>query len=172
MVNFVRNVFGTALKGNSYIGKAVVTGVLRIAKESLFSDLNNPKVCSVLDSGYSQYFGFTEEEVQELLVKAKLEVKTDEIKKWYNGYKIGDTTIYNPWSIANCINEKGNLRPYWINTSDNQLIRDLLVKSTDNFRLQVEELLKGYPIRQAVDDKMVYGDLLYKNEIAAWSLLL
>jgi hypothetical protein len=171
MIDFIRSLFGAALKGNSNITKAVVTGILRISKESLFSDLNNVNVYSLLDERYSQYFGFTEEEMNSLLVQVNLTEKATEVRDWYNGYRMGQTTVYNPWSIANFVNHRC-FKPYWINTSDNQLIRDLLTKSTDNFRLQTEELLKGNSIQQTIDDKMVYGDLLYRNEMAAWSLLL
>lgn len=129
MIDFMRGMFGCALKTNRYIEKAVITGILRVAKESLFSEVNNLKVYSLFNQQYSEYFGFTELEMDDVLKKAELTEKAEEIKEWYNGYQVGDTVIYNPWSIASCIQEKGVIKPYWVNTSSNQLIKDLLKKS-------------------------------------------
>lgn len=171
MINFMRGLFGAALKNNPYLYKAVITGILRIAKESLFSGINNLKVYSVLHSRYSEYFGFTEIEVNHILIKSHLLAKADEIKAWYNGYQFGDTTIYNPWSIAYCIQEQGKTAPYWINTSDNELIRELLKKSPLEFKTQFEKLIQGDSIEKLIDENMVFGDL-EKNSAAAWSLLL
>jgi hypothetical protein len=105
MIGLIRNMFGIALKTNPYLHKAVITGILRISKESLFSDLNNIEVYSVLQNKYSQYFGFTEDEVDYILQRSGLKNKADEIKNWYNGYKFGKTTIYNPWSIIHVANK-------------------------------------------------------------------
>ena len=171
MINFMRGLFGAALKTNPYLQKAVITGILRVAKESLFSGINNLQVYSLLQPEYAEHFGFTEEEVAELLKQAKLEERAKEIRAWYNGYQVGSTTLYNPWSIANCIKKKGELVPYWINTSDNKLIRDLLVKSSTGFKAQFELLLQGKPVEQLIDDNTVFGDL-QANESAVWSLLL
>ena len=124
MISLMRTMFGAALKTNPYLERAVITGILRVAKESLFSGVNNLKVYSLLQSHYGQYFGFTEEEVTNLLEKAKLIEQSAEIRDWYNGYQVGKWTVYNPWSIVNCIQEQGELAPYWINTSDNQLIKN------------------------------------------------
>lgn len=148
----------------------MITGILR-AKESLFSGINNLKVYSVLHSRYSEYFGFTEIEVNHILIKSHLLAKADEIKTWYNGYQFGNTTIYNPWSIAYCIQEQGKTAPYWINTSDNQLIRKLLKKSPLEFKTQFEKLIQGESIEKFIDENMVFEDL-EKNSAAAWSLLL
>ncbi len=170
MVSFMRGLFGSALKTNPYLHKAVITGILRIAKESLFSGLNNLKVYSTLSKRYSEYFGFTETEVNDILVKSHLSEKAEEIKAWYNGYQFGNTTIYNPWSIANCIDEEGETKPYWINTSSNELIKDLLKRSPLEFKAQFEALMQGNTTEQLIDENLVFADL-GKNSTAVWSLL-
>ncbi len=126
VVNLFRNFLSSALKDNPYLSKSVLTGILRISRESLFSGLNNLKVYSFLHPKYGEYFGFTEDEVFRLLSKAKLENQANEIKNWYNGYQIGDHVLYNPWSIVNCVQEKGALKPYWVNTSNNNLIKEAI----------------------------------------------
>ncbi|CAL7964434.1 AAA-ATPase_like domain-containing protein [Gammaproteobacteria bacterium] len=170
IVNLMRGMFGAALKTNPYLDRAVVTGILRVAKESLFSGLNNVKVYSLLQSQYSQNFGFTEEEVHELLIQAKLEEYETEVRKWYNGYNFGGIIVYNPWSIVNYVND-GLLKPYWVNTSDNILIKEQLINSNVEFKEQFKLLLQGKSVEKSIDENMVFGDL--KSNIgAAWSLLL
>ena len=171
MMNTMRGLFGSVLKTNPYLYRAVITGILRVAKESLFSGINNLEVYSLLRSEYGEYFGFTEEEMDELLKKADLVNHSKEIKDWYNGYQVGNTVVYNPWSVANCIKQKGELQPYWVNTSDNQLIRSILVRSSMAFKEQFELLLQDKPVEQLIDENTVFGDL-QANESAAWSLLL
>lgn len=171
LVDCFRNLFGAALKTNPYLERAVITGILRVAKESLFSGLNNLKVYTLTNSHYGQYFGFTEEEVENLLQQAGLQQQAQAIRDWYNGYKVGTYTVYNPWSIVNCIAEKGKLAPHWTNTSDNQLIKTILLSSSEGFRTQFEDLIQGGTIEKVIDENMVYGDLK-NNEKAAWSLLL
>jgi hypothetical protein len=171
IVSFMQSLLGAALKTNSYLHKAVLTGILRISKESLFSGLNNLKVYSLLNKRYAKYFGFTETEVEQLLIKAKLQQLHDEIKKWYNGYQIGEETVYNPWSIVNCLQEEGSLKPYWVNTSDNALIKNLLVQTSGEFKKQFELLLQKKPIEKIIDENFVFDDMV-KDESAAWSLLL
>ncbi len=171
MIEFLSGLFCAALKNNPYLNKAVITGILRIAKESLFSGVNNLIVYSILNSNYSEHFGFTEIEVDNILAQSHLSEKAAEIKEWYNGYQIGDTTIYNPWSIANCIREKGTTKSYWINTSDNQLIKDLLKKSPLSFKKDFELLVMGNTIEKFIDEQMVF-QYLNNNLEATWSLLL
>lgn len=171
MIDFMRGLFGAALKTNPYLERAVITGILRVAKESLFSGVNNLVVYSLLQSEYAEYFGFTEEEVAELLREAKLEDRALEIRQWYNGYQAGETVLYNPWSMASCIKKKGELVPYWVNTSDNHLIRDLLVKSSVGFKAEFECLLEGNAVEKLIDENTVFGDL-QKSEWAVWSFLL
>ncbi len=171
-IAFFRNFLGAALKDNPYLFKAVLTGILRVSRESLFSGLNNLKVYSVLHHQFSQFFGFTEDEVNQLLNKANQQEKAGEIKHWYNGYQIGDTILYNPWSIVNCIQDDGVLKPFWVNTSDNELIKDLLLKSSINFKEKFEILLQGIPAEQLVDENFVFSDLQKNRDSAIWSLLL
>ena len=143
MIAFMRKLLGAALKTNPHLNRAVITGILRVSKESLFSGLNNLEVYSIIQSEYGQYFGFTEEEVLNLLQRSDLQSHMPDIRDWYNGYRVGKYTVYNPWSIVKCIKKKGELAPYWINTSDNQLIKDLLTRSSESFRTQFEDLLRG-----------------------------
>jgi Predicted AAA-ATPase/PD-(D/E)XK nuclease superfamily len=171
MLSFIRGVLGEALKSNPYLHRAVMIGILRIAKESLFSGVNNLKVYSLLNNQYSQYFGFTEAEVNQLLEKSNLQECYPQIRDWYNGYRMGETVIYNPWSIVNCIQNKGELRPYWVNTSDNRLIKDLMIKSSAMFKVQFELLLQGKPVNSIIDENFAFDDL-DDNESAIWGLLL
>ena len=171
MVNFIRGLFGSALKGNASIEKAVVTGILRVAKESLFSGLNNVKVYSLLNAKYSQYFGFTEEEINELLQKFGLQSQAEGIKKWYNGYQFGETVIYNPWSIANCIKRNGLLQPYWLNTSENTLIKQLLATADEDTKTQLESLVRNESIEVIVDEYVTFINF-NMNPSAIWSLML
>jgi hypothetical protein len=170
MIKLMKILFGSALKSNPYLEKSVITGILRISKESLFSDLNNLKVYSVLDDKYSEYFGFTESEANDLIQRSGLNEKSALIKEWYNGYQFGNTVVYNPWSIVNCLQDK-KIEPYWINTSDNALIKKLVRKSSEEFKGDFELLLQDKPIEHIIKKNMVFGDL-YKNQTAAWSLLL
>jgi hypothetical protein len=171
MIGFMRGLLGAALKNNFYLDRAVITGILRVSKESLFSGLNNLKVYSVFNQVYSEYFGFTESEVKQLLDQAGLVSYSAEIRAWYNGYQMGDQVIYNPWSIVNCVNEGGELKPYWVNTSDNVLVKKLLAQGDRTVKDQLELLIRQEPIQAVIDENMVFGDL-DTNANALWSLLL
>lgn len=170
IVDFFRVFFGAALKDNKQIFKAVLTGILRVAKENLFSGLNNLVIYSMLDKNYGAYFGFTEAEVVNLVKQAKLEKQLEEVKQWYNGYQVGENTLYNPWSIASYLKEK-LLRTYWINTSDNALIKKLMMNSSLRFKQQLEALLQNQPLKKIIDPNIVFDDL-NQSEAAVWSLLL
>lgn len=175
MVDLMRGLLGEALKDNVYLYKAVVTGILRVSWESLFSGLNNLKVHTVLDKRYSRHFGFTEDEVTDLFKTVGLNHQATQaqgpIKTWYNGYQFGATTVYNPWSIISCLDEQGACRPYWINTSDNTLLKQLMARADGGFKQQMEALLQDHEIEQLVDPNIVFGDL-DKSAMALWSLLL
>jgi hypothetical protein len=171
MIDLHRNYLGMALKDNAYLFKAVLTGILRISKESLFSDLNNVEVYSLLRPEYGSYFGFTENEVSDLLVKSNLQEQSGSIKDWYNGYQIGDAVIYNPWSIINCLKQKGKLQPYWVNTSDNTLIKDLIIQSNTDFKLKLESLLQKKLVEIIIDERVVFN-YLKSDEVAIWNLFL
>ncbi len=171
IVRLFRNLLGAALKDNVYLFKAVLTGILRVSKESMFSDLNNLMVYSILNQEYGDYFGFTEDEVSGLLAKANLQAKAEEIKRWYNGYQFGNHRIYNPWSIVNCIMQRGLCNLYWVNTSGNDLVRQLLIKSSESFKTQLARLFEGQMVPQLINENVVFGDL-NKSESAIWSLFL
>jgi hypothetical protein len=145
---------------------------LRVSKESLFSGLNNLKVYSLMHTRYGEYFGFTESEVNELFQRAGLAHDLVEIKEWYNGYQCGDTVIYNPWSILNCLSEQGQLRPYWLNTSDNELIRQLLLQSDTTVQADFEMLFQGKPIQKIIDESIAFQELTpeRQSKAALWSL--
>lgn len=171
IVDVFRYMFGVSLKSNESLYRAVLTGILRVSKESLFSGLNNIKVYSVLNSQYSEHFGFTETEVSNIFTQADLNNDLEEIKQWYNGYKIGKTVIYNPWSIVNCVKEQGMVKPYWVNTSDNALVKDLLIESSTQFKHEFELLLEGKTVEHLIDENFVFTELK-GNEAAVWNLLL
>ena len=171
MVDLIRGLFSAALKTNPYLEKSVITGILRIAKESLFSGLNNVTVYTLLHSKYSEYFGFTEAEVDDILQHSDLKIQAPGIRAWYNGYLMGETVIYNPWSLANCIQENGLLRPYWVNTSDNLLVKHLLAQGDIAIKEQLESLLRQKPIEASIDENVGFGDIDH-DQNAMWGLLL
>jgi hypothetical protein len=171
IIELMRSLFGDTLKGNVYMHRAIITGILRIAKENLFSGVNNLKVFSVLNAEYSEHFGFTELEVDEALQKNNLQHLSTDIKAWYNGYHIGNTQIYNPWSIANCIFEKGSLQPYWLNTSDNTLIKQTIAHADALLKIECEKILEGKPVEALVDENITFADLNGSGD-KLWTLLL
>ncbi|PWU05716.1 MAG: AAA family ATPase [Verrucomicrobia bacterium] len=170
MIDLMRSILGQALKDNKYLGKAVITGITRIAQESLFSGLNNIEVYSLLRQDYGQYFGFLEEEVLKLINETQTDASISSIKEWYNGYQIGKYVLYNPWSIISCLKNKGQLQPYWINTSSNELIARLLTKAKPSIKTQFEELLQGNIIERPLSQNLVFSKI-ETHEDALWSLL-
>ncbi len=157
MVGFVRSLFESALKTNAALAFSVVTGCLRISRESIFTGLNNLEIHSVLSYGYSDCFGFTEGEVKKLLEYYQLSDKYPELKKWYDGYRFGGQEIYNPWSIINYVKTAGYEydafpRPYWSNTSSNSIIRELIEGADDDVRGEIEQLMEGGTIEKPVHD--------------------
>jgi hypothetical protein len=171
MIGFMRIFLGAGLKDNSYLHQSMLTGILRIAKESLFSDLNNLKAYSLLNKRYGEYFGFTEDEVIILLQKTQLSDTLPNVKAWYNGYQVGNTVLYNPWSIVNFIQEQGIFSDYWVNTSDSALIKDLLIKSDTTLRKEFEFLLRGISTEQYIIENFAFKQLEFTPS-AIWSLLL
>ncbi|MBZ9637546.1 ATP-binding protein [Clostridium sp. FP1] len=172
MISLIRNMLSDALKDNIYLEKAMITGILRVAKESIFSGLNNLQVNTILGLKFKDKFGFTEQELKELLNYYDLQDKSDDIKKWYNGYIFGGKTIYNPWSVLNYIdNNEMGFMPYWINSSSNDLIKNLLLKGDTNMKLELEELISGNSISKAIDDSIVMSEVEDSNE-NIWSFLL
>ncbi|MFW6262680.1 MAG: AAA family ATPase [Thermotogota bacterium] len=176
VIDFMRGLLSGALKDNSFLFKGLLTGIYRVAKESIFSGLNNLKVYTVLDERYSQYFGFTQEEVDKLVDSMgydNTERLKDDLKSWYNGYNFGARTIYNPWSVINYLFDR-ELQPYWINTSSNNLIIEQIEKNMLNdetFRVSVEELIGGYKIEKRIDDASALRELEYDPD-SIWTLFL
>ena len=165
---FFRNFLSAALKGNPYLEFAVLTGILRIAKESIFSGLNNLTVSTILDDEYN-HFGLTEKEVIEMLKYYELDYELGEVKKWYNGYKFGNGLVYNPWSLINFVS-KNKLEAYWINTSDNALIKQLLDKNDFKVIDDLKSVFSGNDIEEIVTENIVFSDLDDIDTI--WSLML
>jgi hypothetical protein len=173
VVAFFRNFFSAGLKDNPHLEKGVLTGILRVAKESMFSGLNNLQVYSLLREAYATCFGFTESEVERLCAEAELsQARRDELRSWYNGYRFGGQVIYNPWSVLSCIHHKSEpVQPYWVNTGGDALIRRLLIEADLETEDDVEALLRGESIVKPVDEHTVFRDLEQKSE-AVWSFLL
>ena len=167
-----RNMFEAALKNNPYLEKSVVTGILRVAKASLFSGLNNFGEDSILDKRYAKYFGFLEEEVAYLLHKAGMDKKqeiVDNLKSWYNGYNIGGVTIYNPWSIMSYIYEEGELGAYWVGSASLAVIEKTLI--LDKFQEEMQQLINGQSVHMIADPKMAFAEINSSVE-AFYNLLL
>ena len=165
-----------ALKDNPYIKFAVLTGCLRIAKESIFTGLNNPKIYSILDYGFQEYFGFTDSEIDRLLADTGFTEYKEKIKQWYDGYRFGDTDIYCPWDVLNYVSDlqqKAGIEPknYWANTSGNDIIRQYLESDNVNPHSDFETLLAGKCIRKAIAEDITYDNLLSSKE-NFWSVLL
>ncbi|MBX9923239.1 MAG: ATP-binding protein [Rhabdochlamydiaceae bacterium] len=171
MIAFMRNWFTEGLKDSTFLKKAVLTGILRVSKESIFSGLNNPGCYTVLDEEFSDKFGLLEEEVSNLLQEHNISHQIQEIRKWYNGYHIGQSFLYNPWSILQCIQKKGQLRSYWVNTSDNSLIKKLLIKGNTLFKQDVELLLQGKTITKPISEEVSFKNLEQQVD-AVWGLFL
>ncbi len=171
IVSLFRNLLSAALKDNACLFKAVLTGILRVSKESFFSGLNNLMVYSILNQKYGDYFGFTEAEVSDLLEKSSLQTKSANIRRWYNGYQVGNHRIYNPWSMVSCIMKEGLLDVHWVNTSDNALIKQLLLTSKEDFKAQFERLFEGNTVSQPINEHVAFSEL-NTNESAVWSLFL
>lgn len=170
IVAFTRTLFNNTFKTNPYLMRAIMTGITRVSKESLFSDLNNLKVITSTADKYASCFGFTEEEVFASMDEFGLTNK-NEVKKWYDGFTVGNLRdIYNPWSIINFLDE-GKLKTYWANTSSNGLAGSLLRKGSKDIKMQFEELLRHRPIKSKIDEEIVFNQL-GRNENAIWSLLL
>lgn len=171
-IEFLRDFLGKALKGNITLKQAVITGILRIAKESLFSGINNLKTYTILDSRFNQYFGWTEQEVQKTLADYNLEHAHVNTKHWYDGYTAGDEQhIYNPWSILSFVFDEGkSLEPYWVNTGNPTLLKTILAKSDDNTKKDLEKLLNHETIEHTIDKNLTLQD--FERGDSLWTLLL
>ena len=169
--SFVRSLFNASFKTNPYLERAIMTGITRVSKESIFSDLNNLRVVTTTSNLYADCFGFTEEEVFAALDEYGMGDKKDEVKQWYDGFTFGEhRDIYNPWSITNYLDE-GRLYPYWASTSSNGLVSRLIRTASADVKEKMEDLLRGQTIIVNFDEQIVYNQL-DDNEEAIWSLLL
>ena len=168
---FARSLFNATFKTNPYLERAIMTGITRVSKESIFSDLNNLRVVTTTSDMYADCFGFTEEEVFSALDDYGMGDRKEEVKKWYDGFTFGEKKdIYNPWSITNYL-EEGKLYPYWASTSSNGLVNRLIRMSSADVKEKMEDLLQGQTIVVNFDEQIVYNQL-DQNENAIWSLLL
>lgn len=158
-ITFMRQMLGSALKTNDDLEFAVVTGVLKVAKESIFSGLNNFKTCSVLDKKYSDVFGFTRQEMEKMLQDLQLTDKMPELQSWYDGYRLGNQEIYNPWSVLNYIDNDCTAKPYWVRTSGNGILKLLLNQADPVQTRMVENLLQGKSVEVTVDESVIYPEL-------------
>ncbi len=166
---YMRELFNVTFKSNPYLSRAILTGITRISKESFFSDMNNLKVCSMLDDEYATAFGFTEAEVFEAMDEQGLDCK-DRVKEWYDGFNVGShTDIYNPWSIVNYLREQ-RFKPFWVNSSSNALISRYMMKGDVERKAAFEMLLSGGCIRASIDEELTF-DNIDNSDSALWSLL-
>jgi hypothetical protein len=173
IINFMRNFLCGGLKDTDpYLEKGVLTGIMRIAKESIFSGLNNPGVYTLLSDAFNDKFGFTEKEVEALLEDFQAMDSYHLVQEWYNGYRFGERVIYNPWSIVNFLAEGAKkFKPYWTNTSDNVIVESLLSRGGKELKGELEQLIRGETIEKAIDDNIVlkYVD---SDDNSLWSFLL
>lgn len=175
MIDFIRSFFESALKTNVYLEKAVITGCLRISRESIFTGLNNLEVDTVLNTRYEDSFGFTQEEVEAMLSYYDLDNYTAEVKKWYDGYMFGEKEIYNPWSILKYVTDHVDRVtefpwPYWSNTSSNSIVKELVEDADEETRKDLEKLMNGGTIEKPVHEDITYGDI-HENMDNLWNFL-
>lgn len=175
MIGFIRSLFESALKTNPYLEFAVITGCLRISKESIFTGLNNLNIISILDENYDEHFGFVEQEVEQMLRFYQREAQMDTMKKWYDGYRFGNAEVYNPWSVINfmkalCANEHAFPTAAWSNTSSNSIVKDLIYHADEEVRAEIELLVNGNMIEKPIHEDITYEDI-HSSEDNLWNFL-
>ena len=168
-IDFFKSFYGSVLKDNEYLEMGVMTGILRVAKENIFSGLNNLEVHTILDDEFTEYFGIIENEVEKSVEDFGLEYELKDVQKWYNGYLFGNRQVYNPWSIINFL-KNGKLKPYWVNTSGNGLIKLYLKKLRDTIFDDFTKLLDKKNILKIINDNMTFGNLETNFEKNIWNL--
>ena len=171
IISFMRNFFSGAFKDNKNLSYGFLTGILRIAQESIFSGLNNLTVNSVMDEEYDSFFGFTSNEVKEMLEYYAMTEKESELKEWYDGYLFGNEEIYNPWSVINYISRGGIPQAYWVNTGNNEILEDVMRVATDDITERLYALLQGDRVVARIDQNVVYRSLA-EDPANIYSLLL
>ena len=175
MIDFIRSLFESALKTNAYLQFAVITGCLRISKESIFTGLNHLNSISILDKQYSEHFGFTEQEVRQAMISYGVENRFEDMKEWYDGYSFGNREVYNPWSVIKFLydlvaDQNAFTRPYWLNTSSNDIVKNLVLRADSETKGQIEMLLAGNTLDIPVHEEITYADI-YENEVNLWNFL-
>lgn len=175
MIDFIRSLFESALKTNSNLEFAVITGCLRISRESIFTGLNNLEINSILNDNFSEYFGFTQQEVEDMLSFYEITEKMEEVKHWYDGYLFGNTEVYNPWSMINYVktavtNTITFPKPYWSNTSSNSIIRELVENADEKVKGEIERLIAGEFIEKPVHEDITYEDI-HRTQDNLWNFL-
>ncbi len=171
LISFMRNLFHSTFKSNPYLERALMTGITRVSKESVFSDLNNLEVVTTTSEKYEDSFGFTQEEVWEALKEYGLYEQREQVRHWYDGFTFGKKSdIYNPWSIINYL-DKRRFSPYWANTSSNGLVGKLIREGSPDLKIAMEDLLSGRLLHAQIDEQVVFS-MLDADENAVWSLLL
>ena len=168
-ISFFKTFYGVVLKDNNYLEMGIMTGILRVAKENIFSGLNNLRVHTILDNRFTEYFGITESEVEQALKDFDLEFELKDVQRWYNGYLFGDIKVYNPWSIINFLNDE-KLKPYWVNTSGNELIKLYLKKLKNEIFDDFSKLLNKKSILRRIDENMTFANLEANYEENIWNL--
>ncbi len=175
MIGFIRSLFESALKTNSSLEFSVITGCLRISKESIFTGLNNLKIISILDDRYAEHFGFTDEEVVKICDDYNMQQKYETIKQWFNGYIFGETNVYNPWSVMQYVDDlKANInrlpKSYWANTSSNSIVKSLIERADDITKGEIEALIEGKTIEKPVHEDITYDDV-YDSLDNLWNFM-
>lgn len=171
IVNFMRNFFSGGLKDNPHLAFGFLTGILRVAKESIFSGMNNLKTYSILDDGYSSYFGFTEKEVKDMLQYYGKDDKYNELSEWYDGYRFGNTEIFNPWSVINYISDNCFPKAFWQSTGSNEIIGEIIQTATPEITKDLYKLLCGEKIATYIDTGVIYPEV-QNNPYSIYSFLL
>jgi len=175
MISFIRSLFESALKTNPFLEFAVITGCLRISKESIFTGLNNLEIISILNKSYDEYFGFTQNEVNKMLGDYNLNEKEALLKNWYNGYIFGDAEVYNPWSVVRfvkdlCVDKNVFPSSYWANTSSNSIVKSLIEKADTKTKQEIELLIEGKTIEKIVHEDITY-DEIYDSRDNLWNFM-
>ncbi len=170
-IEFFRDFLGAGLKDNSHLEFSVVTGILRVAKESIFSGINNLRVCTLTDDKFADKFGFVEHEVVAMLNYFGLENSIDDVRRWYDGYQSGPHKVYNPWSIISLVDKNGTMQPYWVNTSDNLLVHNLARGNAERIESELNVLLRGGVITKQINEGIIFQHVSYDMD-AFWNFLL
>jgi len=171
IIGFMRGFFSGGLKDGSHLAYGFLTGILRVAKESIFSGLNNIKICSILDKDYSNFFGFTKDEIKQLLAYYEASDKYDEVCDWYDGYLFGDTEIFNPWSVINYIADKCEAKAFWQSTGSNDIIGEIIGSAAPDVIENLHRLLNNETVTTYIDTNVIYPEV-QKNPYSIYSFLL